>query len=706
MKFSYNLLKKFVDLKESPKELAEILSLKTAEVEQIDKVGSDSIMEVKILYNRGDLLSHYGLARDIAVVLESKLSQEDKLVLKEGQMKASNSLSIKIEDNETCPRYCGRVIKDIKVGNSPEWLKTILISMGLRPINNVVDVTNYVMLELGQPLHAFDFSKLAGAERKQIIVRRARRGEKTRVLDEAKTEYELDENMLLITDPEKPLAIAGIKGGTGSEISDTTRTIVVESANFNSTSIRRISTRLGIRTDASIRFSYGLDPNLAEIAVNRAAQLIQEIAGGEIAKGIVEEYPKKLKPWKISIKKSHINSLIGASIPEKEISKILSRICQPVRSDANKFVVTVPTYRLDIQTPEDIIEEIARIYGYENIKPVPPAMSIYRPAESRASEDWDTEQTIKARNLMKNVLKGLGFAECYNYSFLSEKAKEIFNASNAPEIANPISQEAKYLRNSLIPNLVTAAKNNLRFYNSVHLFEVGDVFSQNGEEINEREQIAGLIASSNNSFPELKGLTESFLAQLGIDDFEFADTVSETYEGKNWYHPGQVATIKISDIIVGIIGNLHPKIAQRLDLKKGAVVSQFSFNLQKLTKAMEEELEFEPIPKYPSIVRDISMLVDKDTKISQILNTIQGVGGKIVQDVDVFDIYETSETQDESRGGEEADETERGVSAGRKSIAFHIIYRSDNRTLTDEEADKIEQSIKKALEQGLGAEIR
>lgn len=706
MKFSYNLLKKFVDLKESPKELAEILSLKTAEVEQIDKVGSDSIMEVKILYNRGDLLSHYGLARDIAVVLESKLSQEDKLVLKEGQMKASNSLSIKIEDNETCPRYCGRVIKDIKVGNSPEWLKTILISMGLRPINNVVDVTNYVMLELGQPLHAFDFSKLAGAERKQIIVRRARRGEKTRVLDEAKTEYELDENMLLITDPEKPLAIAGIKGGTGSEISDTTRTIVVESANFNSTSIRRTSTRLGIRTDASIRFSYGLDPNLAEIAVNRAAQLIQEMAGGEIAKGIVEEYPKKLKPWKISIKKSHINSLIGASIPEKEISKILSRICQPVRSDANKFVVTVPTYRLDIQTPEDIIEEIARIYGYENIKPVPPAMSIYRPAESRASEDWDTEQTIKARNLMKNVLKGLGFAECYNYSFLSEKAKEIFNASNAPEIANPISQEAKYLRNSLIPNLVTAAKNNLRFYNSVHLFEVGDVFSQNGEEINEREQIAGLIASSNNSFPELKGLTESFLAQLGIDDFEFADTVSETYEGKNWYHPGQVATIKISDIIVGIIGNLHPKIAQRLDLKKGAVVSQFSFNLQKLTKAMEEELEFEPIPKYPSIVRDISMLVDKDTKISQILNTIQGVGGKIVQDVDVFDIYETSETQDESRGGEEADETERGVSAGRKSIAFHIIYRSDNRTLTDEEADKIEQSIKKALEQGLGAEIR
>lgn len=702
MKFSYGLLKKFVDLKLTPEELAEILTLKTTEVEEIEKVDNDYILEIKVLPNRSDLLSHYGMAREIAALTGGKLKKLD-LDYKEMAEKTSDLIKVEVENPELCPRYTAQVIKNIKIGESPKWLKDILVSLGLKSINNIVDVTNYVMLEMGQPLHAFDYDRIAGHK---IIVRSARQGEKIVTLDEAKTEYELSPNTLVIADQEKPLAIAGIKGGYGSEITDSTRTIVLESANFDRTNIRKTSVKLGLRTDASIRFSYGLDPNLAGYVIYRTAKLIQELAGGEITKGNVTVYPCEIKPWKISVKKSYINSLIGAAIPEKEINKILSRICQPVKSDANKFVVTVPTYRLDIQTPEDIIEEIARIYGYENIKPVPPAMSIYRPAESRASEDWDIEQTIKVRNLMKNILKGMGFAECYNYSFLSEKAKETFNASNAPEIANPISQEAKYLRNSLIPNLVMAAKNNLRFYNSPRLFEVGNVFSRNGDDVNEREQIAGLIVSDNNPFSELKGLAESFLTQLGIDDFEFADTVSETYEGKNWYHPGQVATIKVSDVIVGIMGNLHPKIAQQLDLKRNNIIGQFSFNLQKLVKVMEEELEFEPIPKYPSIIRDISMLVDKDTKISHILNIIQGVGGEIVQDVDVFDIYETSEMQDESRGSEEADETERGISPGRKSIAFHVVYRADNRTLTDEEVDKVEKNIKKSLEQGLGAEIR
>ncbi len=690
MKFSYNLIRKYVDTKLIPEELAEILSAKTAEVEQIDKVSGDSIMEIKILYNRGDLLSHYGVAREIAAVLDSKLLLENKSNPKEGQIKSSDLLSIKVENSEACPRYCGRVMRNIKVGDSPEWLKALLISLGLRPINNIVDVTNYVMLELGQPLHAFDFGKLEGAEKKQIIVRQARKDEKIRVLDEAKTEYGLGENMLLITDPEKPLAIAGIKGGTGSEISDATHTIVIESANFNPTGIRRTSTRLGLRTDASIRFSYGLDPNLAETAINRAAQLIQELAGGEIAKGIVEEYPKKLKPWKISVKKSYINSLIGTAIPEKEINKILSRICQSARSDTNKFIVTVPTYRLDIQTSEDIIEEIARIYGYENIKPIPPAMNIYRPAESKASEDWDIEQTIKARNLMKNILKGTGFAECYNYSFLSEKAKETFSASDAPEIANPISQEAKYLRTGLIPGLVLAAEKNLRFYPTVKLFEVGNSFSQEGDTVREREQIAGILARQH-SFIEMKGLVESFLGQLSISDFEFDDTVSESYSGRYWFHPGRVATIKIGGEIVGIIGDLNPKIKYQLGIADGIEISQFSFRLSLLIKAMEEELEFEPIPKYPAIIRDISLLVNKDVKISEMLNLIESADtSSIVQDVDVFDIYEDNPD----------------VPEGKKSIAFHIIYRSDNRTLTDEEADKIEQNIKKALGQGLGAEIR
>ena len=688
MKFSYNLLKKYVDIKLTPEELAEVLSAKTAEVEQIDKVGGDSIMEIKILYNRGDLLSHYGMAREIAALTGGKLENLD-LDYAETNEKTSDLIKVEIENPELCPRYTAQVIKNVKIGDSPKWLKDILVSLGLKSINNIVDVVNYVMIEMGQPLHAFDYARIAGHK---IIVRSARQGEKIVTLDEAKTEYELSPNTLIIADQEKPLAIAGIKGGYGSEITDSTRTIMLESANFDRTNIRKTSVNLGLRTDASIRFSYGLDPNLAGYAIYRAAEFIQELAGGEITKDNVTVYPREVKPWKISVKKSYINSLIGTVIPEKEINKILSRICQPVKSDANKFVVTVPTYRLDIQTPEDVIEEIARIYGYENIKPVPPAMSIYRPAESRASEDWDIEQTIKARNLMKNILKGLGFAECYNYSFLSEEIKKIFNIFFAPEIANPVSQEARYLRTGLIPNLVLSTKKNLRFSDSVRLFETGNVFTQKGDEVEEKETIAGVIAGKN-AFIELKGTAESFLRQLGIDDAEFSDDISSSHsaEIKNWYHPGRVAEVQIGEQGIGLIGDLHPHIKSELGIKPDVEVAQFSLRMSPLVRSVEEELEFEPIPKYPAIIRDISLLVSKDVKISEILNRIEEADTNgIVQDVDVFDIYEDNPD----------------VPEGKKSIAFHIIYRSDNRTLTDEEADKVEQNIKKALEQGLGAEIR
>jgi phenylalanyl-tRNA synthetase beta chain len=692
MKFSYNLICKYVDTKLTPEKLAEILSTKTAEVEQIDKVGGDSIMEIKILYSRGDLLSHYGLAREIAILTGGGLKSLD-LDYKETNEKTSGLIKVAVENSELCPRYTAQVIKNVKIGDSPKWLKEVLAGLGLKPINNIVDITNYVMLEMGQPLHAFDYDKLATSDKRQatrqIIVRNAKKGEKIKVLDEAQTEYELDENTLLITDQEKPLAIAGIKGGYGSEITDSTRTIVLESANFDRTNIRKTSTKLGLRTDASVRFSYGLDPNLAGYAIYRATKLIQELADGEATKGNVTIYPREIKPWKIPVKKSYINSLIGAAIPEMKINKILSRICQAVKSDSNKFVVTVPTYRLDLQTPEDIIEEIARIYGYENIKPVPPTMDIYRPAEERPSEDWDTEQTIKARNLMKDILKGLGFAECYNYSFLGEKTKEIFNIHDAPEIANPVSQEAKYLRPGLIPNLILAADRNLRFYNSVRLFETGNVFTQKGDEVEEKETIAGVIVG-RNAFIELKGVTESFFRQLGIDDAEFSDVVNPSHP-RYWYHPGRVAEVQIGEQTIGLIGDLHPHIKNELGIRPDLEAAQFSLAVAPLVKAMEEELEFEPVPKYPSVIRDISILVDRDMRTSQILNCIEDADtSRIVQDVDVFDIYEDNPD----------------VPEGKKSVAFHIIYRSDSRTLTDTEVEKVEQNIKKVLEQDLGAEIR
>jgi phenylalanyl-tRNA synthetase beta chain len=701
VKFSYNLLKKFVDLKESPEELAEILTLKTTEIEEIEKAGNDYILEIKILPNRSDLLSHYGMAREIAALTGDKLKGLD-LDYKETKEKTSDLILVEVENTELCPRYTAQIIKNVKIGESPKWLKDVLEGLGLNSINNVVDIVNYVMIEMGQPLHAFDFDRLAperdtntrihtnDTNKKQVIVRNAKKGEKIKVLDEAQTEYELDENMLLIADSEKPLAVAGIKGGAGSEISKTTQTIVLESANFNPVSIRRTSIKLGLRTDASIRFSYGLDPNLAETAVDRAAGLIQELAGGEITKGTAEVYPKKLRPWKVAVKKEYIDSLMGVKIPGGQTKKILAGLGMSAVESKDKFVVAIPTRRLDVQTPEDIIEEIARIYGYEKIKPIPPVTDIYRPAEDKASEDWDIEQTIKARNLMKNILKGLGLSECYNYSFLGENTKEVFNISNAPEIANPISREARYLRTGLIPNLILAIEKNLRFYDSVRLFEAGDVFIQRGDEVEEKEIIAGVIAAKG-AFIELKGALESFLKQLGIGDAEFSDDISGSHSTKIWYHPGRVAEVQIGKRTIGLIGDLHPHIKNGLGIGPSVEVAQFSLLMEPLVKSMEEELEFEPIPKYPATIRDISLLVDKNIRISEILNLIESADtGRIVQDVDVFDIYEDNPE----------------IPGGKKSVAFHMIYRANDRTLTDTEVDKVEQSIKKALGQGLGAEIR
>lgn len=689
MKFSYNLIKKFVETKLPAEKLAEILSLKTAEVEEITQAGDDQIMEVKILYNRGDLLSHYGMAREIAAVAGGKLNPL-KAKLKESKTKASSLLNVAIKNPDKCYRYNARVIENIQVGESPSWLKEALNSLGLRSINNIVDVTNYVMVELGQPLHAFDYDKISG---KQITVRNAAPGEKIKTLDEMRSDYELSPDVLVIADAEKPLAIAGIKGGIGSEITEKTKTIILESANFDKSAVRRTATKLGLRTDASVRFSYGLDPNLTEVAINRAAELISQLTGGEIAGGIIDVYPKKLKPWKVAVKKSYISSLIGADIPEKLSKNILQNLGMSPATLKDKFVVMVPTYRLDIQTAEDVIEEIARIYGYENIKSIPPYVPLFTHDEEKSRDDWDLAEKIRARELMQNILKSLAFSEVYNYSFLSEETRDSFDINNAPEIANPVSSEAKYLRTSIIPNLVVAARNNLRFYSSFRLFEAGHVFSKEEKGINEREQIAGLIVSKDG-FHELKGLVISFLKQLGMDDFEFNDAVSETYEGKHWYHPGQVATIKIDGEIVGIMGNLNPQISNRLDLKKEVNISLFSFNLQKLVNAMETELEFEPIPKYPSVIRDISLLVNTDVRIEQILNVInENDSMGIIQDVDVFDIYEP-----------DAEEDADGVS--RKSVAFHVIFRSNERTLTVGEVDQTEKHIKTALRESLEAEVR
>jgi len=706
-KFSYNLLKESADIKETPEKLADILTLKTAEVGGIMKTDKDTILDIDILPNRGDLLSHYGLAREVSVLLESKL-KEKKIKLKEKKDKnIKDLLSVVVEDKDKCKRYTMRLIEGIKVSASPAWLKERLESMGINSINNVVDATNYTMLNIGQPLHAFDFDKLAGKKnKKKIFVRNSKKGEKIKTLDEQKTSYTLEKDILLITDSEKPLAIAGIKGGVGSEITKTTKNIVLESANFDPVYIRKASQKLNLRSDASIRFSYNIDPNITQQALDHVAELIIELAGGSIVPGIVDEYSQKREVSKIVLKKAHPASLIGINIAEKEITGILTRLGMKISEDGDKWVVIIPTFRPDLKTPEDIIEEIARVYGYDKIPPQPP-LSVDYPQHppSWASGNhikeygemnlWDTAEIIQGSNIFRDNLKNLGMTEIVNYSFINDETKELFKLEKAPKILNPVSHQFGYLRTTLLHNIIQSAKENLRYSNNFQLFEIGRVFLKTDDGVEEKRELGGVYVG-NNPFFSLKGILESFLAQLGITDYIFEEGGLRLI-----FHPGKHALILINDIPVGEMGEINPKIVNQLNIKSKIGISMFRFNLLKLLKEVKEDIEFQVLPKYPSVVRDISVLVDRGIKISQILNEIEGADTlRIVQDVDVFDIFE------DEAGGLPPTTRKPLLPKDKKSVAFHLVLRSDDHTLTDKEINEVEKNIKIALEKNLGAEVR
>lgn len=733
MKFSLNWLKEFVDIKESPEKLAELLTLKSFEVGEWRKVKDDVILDIDILPNRSDALSHYGLAKEIAALIPilsptksekqnrgSSIFQPNHFLTKLGNdlgkigteykikgdkgLDINKLLNVKVENYDLCPRYTAGVITDVKVGKSPSWLKDRLNLLGLQSINNIVDATNYVMLELGQPLHAFDFDKLTDSRsgKKEIIVKTAKDGEKLRALDEAGTEHILDKDILTIRDNKGAMAIAGIKGGRGTEIQSSTKNIAIESANFNPSNIRKSSKKLNLTTDASLRFSYGVDFNLTSIALTRVTGLIQELAGGKIAKGVVDEYSQKPVIKTVVLEKEYITRLSGVKIPDKTSLQILTSLGFKVQDKKNKFIITVPSFRLDISIPEDVIEEIVRVYGYENIKFQSPLVGAFTDipfsrgehlAKFKETELWDFVESIRFRDLTRNILNGLGLTEVYNYSFVSDEDKELYGYRKLIEIQNPISHYARYLRPNLITNLLKVSQSNLKFFQDVRLFEIGRVFMPD-----ETRRLAGVIAVKKGKkvFFELKGLIDSFLNSLGVAGHRYDDITSWHRADRYIFHPGISAEIKLNDEVLGIMGEISPNVLFSLDkglagVFRSAAVAGFEFNFKKLISLVQSEREFEPIAKFPAIVRDISLLVNKDVRISQILNSIESADTKrIVQDVDVFDIYEDDPSLPE----------------GKKSVALHVIYQSNERTLRDKEVNEIENNIKGELEKRLGAEIR
>ncbi|MCP6718983.1 MAG: phenylalanine--tRNA ligase subunit beta [Patescibacteria group bacterium] len=674
MTFSYNWLQSFFKKQlPEPKKLAEALTMHSFQVEEVIKTGKDWLLDIDILPNRGpDCFSHLGIAREISAVLNIKL-QFGGSKLKEQEQKAKDLIEVKVNDKNDCLRYTVRVIDGVKVGYSPKWIRDRLRVLGLKSINNVVDIANYVMLETGQPLHAFDRAKIS---KQKITVRRAEKGERIITLDNER--YSLDKDILIIADEKGPLAIAGIKGGKKAQIDKKTKTIVLESANFDPAVIRSGSKKIDLKTDASWRFEHGLDLDLTESAIDRAAYLIEELTGGKTYQGLIDFYPKKALPKKIKLYLGYVRSLLGVEISDSKINRILERLDFGIKKMKSGYImVEVPTYRLDISIPEDLIEEIGRVYGYHKIHSVFPVSAII-PPEKNIDIFWE--------DMTKSILKEAGFTEVYSNSFINRNQAKIFNhsASNLIEVINPTSADYQYLRPSLIPNLLNNLKRNQKLFKDIKIFESGKIFKK--EKTKEKKALTGVI--SGDAFYMAKGIVDLLLNKLGISGiwYDQYQPTPEESEISIW-HSKKLAEIKVDQEEIGFLGEISSKITDQLKLEPKVVV--FDFDFEKVLKLVSEEKEYRPISPYPSAVRDIAILVPRQVSVEQILNKIERLGGMLIKDIDLFDIYD----------GEELPE-------GKKNLAFHIIYQAEDRTLSSEEIDKVQNKIVKALEKESGWEIR
>jgi phenylalanyl-tRNA synthetase beta chain len=671
MKFSYNWLQDFFEDKlPKPTSLADLLTLHSFEVETVKKSFSDYIFDIDITPNRADCLSHQGIALEISAITGLRV-REEKLNLKikkENRLKIDDFVKIKVENKKDCLRYTGCLIQGVKIKESPQYIQKRLKSLGLEPINNIVDAANYAMLETGQPLHAFDFDKIEG---KEIIVRRAKKGEKLEGLDENR--YQLDSDILVIADFQKPLAIAGIKGGKNSCIDNNTKNIFIEGANFDSVLIRKASQKLKLKTDASLRFEHGLYSELTEKGVNFLALLIQNVAGGKIVSGRLGNYSKKNSIKKIKLNFDKIENLLGIKIEKTQAKSILKRLGFKF---SKKDIIIVPNFRKDVTIEEDLIEEIGRIYGYNNLKESFPKLALI-PAKKNYNIFW--------QNRVKSFFKENGFLELYNYSFISEKIGKNFGGPLV-ELKNPYSKEFYYLRPNLLLNILSSAKENLKIFNSIRVYEIGRVFRNKKDGINEETNLAGLI---NEDFYTLKGLIDSLLDSLSLaerfyDNFQATPDESEML----YWDIKNSAEIKLNNgEEIGFIGKISDITLRQFDLKGNFFA--FEIDFEKLLKHADEENEYQPISKFPSAIRDIAILVPIGTKVAEILNVLNQAGGKLLKDVDLFDIFE----------GE-------NIPEGKKNLAFHLIFQSSKKTLSFEEIDNLYKKIIRALEKKYSWQIR
>lgn len=637
----------------------------------------DHVIEFEITPNRADCLSMIGMAREFSATFERPVLYP-AVTVSGSQGQADAYAAVQVQDPELCPRYSARIVTDVKIAASPLWMQLRLMKAGMRPINNIVDITNYVLLEMGQPIHAFDLDTL---KESRIVVRRALPEETLMTLDGV--ERRLDENMLVIADGARGVAIAGVMGGDETEVKPHTKRLLIEVANFNKTSIRETSRKLGLRSEASSRYEKGVDPNLVGLASDRVCQLIELLGAGTVVGGIIDHYPTPAAPQEILVRTERVNQMLGTGFTTAEIEQILKRLCLETAVAGDALKVTAPTYRPDLTREIDFVEEVARLYGYDRI-----------PTTLPRGNGWGAKTNGQhLEDVSKGILMGCGLSEITTYSFVSPRSFDLVRIPSysflrgAVTLMNPLGEEYSVMRTTLLPNMMEVlARNAKRNVPRAAFFEIGNLFFPKELPVTElpieKKALSIGFYGGGDDFFTLKGIVCRYLDRMGIRGYRFV-----TEANNETFHPGRCAAIIMGNHVIGTLGEVHPSVMENYEIKERAFLADLDFNI--LIQAARTENIYKPLPKFPAMTRDLAVLVSEDVTAGELVEIVQMEGGPLLVDTTIFDVYKGKQIPD-----------------GMKSVAIGMTFRAADRTLTDDEISGLFAGIVAKLKELTGAELR
>ncbi len=645
---------------------------------------NDTVFELEITPNRPDCLSHIGIARELGAYYNKEVKYPSFVINSESSEKTADNISVEIEDSNLAKRYVARIIKNVTVKESPKWLKERVESIGIRSINNIVDASNFIMMELNQPNHTFDLDKIEGGK---IVVRAGHENEKLVTLDEQ--ERELNSDDIVISDGVKAVALGGVMGGQNSEITENTKNILLEVANFNSQNVRRTSRRLTLFSESSYRFERRVDEENAINVINRLANIIQEVAGGEILEGVVDNYPVPYKKKTATLNFERLNRFVGKNIPRETVIGILTRLEIEVVDNGETLTLTAPTYRDDLENEQDYFEEVIRMYGFDNIENILPKLDI---------SEKPVIDTTKLSTQVKLIAANAGLKEVINYSFVPKDAMEKIKYTsvereNLIDLLRPITEDFVTLRPTLLYSLLKNAKENMnRNATNIRFFEVSRTFVKAEELAKEEVKLGIILAGENNKtlwnpkpvpydFYDLKGIVEEIFTQLKFNNYMIKRSE------QSQYHPGRSVDVFVGRELIGSFGEIHPDVLENFDLGKTSVLVG-EFNIDLIQKYIGKKIKYQGIVKYPAVPRDFAFVMREDILVGDVLKTIQKVDKKI-EKVELFDIYQGA-----------------GVLPGMKSVAISVILRDKNKTLEEKEIVDISNKIVTKVEKDYGAVLR